>query len=115
MYNGVGLTTVRGTATNGYVQRNLAHSRPKARVDYAAEAEKAMAKPSLGPFRPAHDMLRLARARAGKLPGGVQKKGAMARRACPAGRASLLGVLCSQSHLWPPRPAVLQRGAYGAR
>jgi len=55
MYNGVGLTTVRGTATNGYVQRNLAHARPKARVDYAAEMEKAMAKPSLGPFRPAHD------------------------------------------------------------
>ena len=25
MYNGIGLTTVRGSGTNGYVQRNLAH------------------------------------------------------------------------------------------
>ncbi len=25
MYNGIGLTTTRGSATNGYVQRNLAH------------------------------------------------------------------------------------------
>ena len=48
MYNGVGLTSVRGTATNGYVQRNLAHSRPKTKVDYNKEMEKAMAKPSLG-------------------------------------------------------------------
>jgi hypothetical protein len=48
MYNGVGLTSVRGTATNGYVQRNLAHSKPKTKVDYNKEMEKAMAKPSLG-------------------------------------------------------------------
>ena len=48
MYNGVGLTSVRGTATNGYVQRNLAHSKPKVNIDYAKEAEKAYAKPSLG-------------------------------------------------------------------
>jgi len=32
MYNGVGLTTVRGTATNGYVQRNMAFMRPKEKV-----------------------------------------------------------------------------------
>jgi hypothetical protein len=32
MYNGVGLTTVRGTATNGYVQRNKAFQRPKEKV-----------------------------------------------------------------------------------
>ena len=51
MYNGVGLTSVRGTATNGYVQRNLAHSRPKVNVDYAQEAEKNYAKPSLGLLR----------------------------------------------------------------
>lgn len=25
MYNGIGLTTVRGSGTNGYVQRNTAH------------------------------------------------------------------------------------------
>jgi hypothetical protein len=48
MYNGVGLTSVRGTATNGYVQRNLAHSKPKTKVDYQKELEKALAKPSLG-------------------------------------------------------------------
>jgi hypothetical protein len=48
MYNGVGLTSVRGSATNGYVQKNLAHQRPKTKVDYNKEMEKAMAKPSLG-------------------------------------------------------------------
>jgi hypothetical protein len=32
MYNGVGLTSVRGTATNGYVQRNMAFVRPKEKV-----------------------------------------------------------------------------------
>ena len=25
MYNGIGLTSVRGSGTNGYVQRNMAH------------------------------------------------------------------------------------------
>ena len=25
MYNGIGLSTVRGSGTNGYVQRNTAH------------------------------------------------------------------------------------------
>jgi|LauGreDrversion2_3_1035106.scaffolds.fasta_scaffold434498_1 hypothetical protein len=49
MYNGVGLTSVRGSATNGYVQRNLAHQKPKTKIDYNKEMEKAMAKPSLGP------------------------------------------------------------------
>ena len=48
MYNGVGLTSVRGSATNGYVQRNLAHQKPKTKIDYNKEMEKAMAKPSLG-------------------------------------------------------------------
>lgn len=28
MYNGIGLRTVRGTATNGYVQKNLSYVRP---------------------------------------------------------------------------------------
>ena len=27
MYNGIGVTTARGTGTNGYVQRNLSHVR----------------------------------------------------------------------------------------
>ena len=29
MYNGIGLRTVRGSGTNGYVQRNLSHVRPE--------------------------------------------------------------------------------------
>ena len=29
MYNGIGLTTARGSGTNGYVQRNLAFVRDK--------------------------------------------------------------------------------------
>ncbi len=28
MYNGIGLTTPRGSGTNGYVQRNLSYVRP---------------------------------------------------------------------------------------
>lgn len=28
MYNGIGLRTVRGTATNGFVQRNLSYVKP---------------------------------------------------------------------------------------
>lgn len=40
MYNGIGLSTVRGSGTNGYVQRNLAHvSHLKERVNYASEAD----------------------------------------------------------------------------
>ena len=35
MYNGIGLLTPRGSGTNGYVQKNLSHVRPKTqRVDY---------------------------------------------------------------------------------
>jgi serine/arginine repetitive matrix protein 2 len=37
MYNGVGLTTARGSGTSGYVQKNLSHilpgSKPK-QMDY---------------------------------------------------------------------------------
>ncbi|KAJ1591466.1 hypothetical protein NDA15_007106 [Ustilago hordei] len=29
MYNGIGLKTVRGTGTNGYIQRNLSNFRPR--------------------------------------------------------------------------------------
>lgn len=36
MYNGIGLTTARGSGTNGYVQRNLSHVRAKPqRQEYA--------------------------------------------------------------------------------
>ena len=40
MYNGIGLTTPRGSGTNGYVQRNIAsirHRREK--VDYKTDAD----------------------------------------------------------------------------
>lgn len=40
MYNGIGLTTARGSGTNGYVQRNMAFVRNrKEKVDYKTEAD----------------------------------------------------------------------------
>lgn len=40
MYNGIGLTTARGSGTNGFVQRNLSFVRKhKDRVDYKTEEE----------------------------------------------------------------------------
>ena len=40
MYNGIGLSTVRGSGTNGYVQRNLSQVRgTRDRVDYKTEEE----------------------------------------------------------------------------
>jgi serine/arginine repetitive matrix protein 2 len=35
MYNGIGLTTPRGSGTNGYVQRNMAYMRDRPRQKYA--------------------------------------------------------------------------------
>jgi len=44
MYNGIGLTTVRGSGTNGYVQRNLGFVRKtKEKVDYKTEEQIAKA------------------------------------------------------------------------
>ena len=42
MYNGIGLSTVRGSGTSGYVQRNLSHvpaTKEKRKIDYKTEAE----------------------------------------------------------------------------
>ena len=40
MYNGIGLSTVRGSGTNGYVTRNLSYVRPsKNKVDYKTEED----------------------------------------------------------------------------
>lgn len=43
MYNGVGVQTARGTGTNGYVQRNLAHidcaRQPKPYTQYNSEED----------------------------------------------------------------------------
>ena len=40
MYNGIGLSTVRGSGTSGYVQRNLSHvpaTKEKRKIDYKTE------------------------------------------------------------------------------
>lgn len=39
MYNGIGLSTARGSGTNGYVQRNWAIVRPKEKTKYKTEEE----------------------------------------------------------------------------
>ncbi|CAF5160481.1 unnamed protein product, partial [Rotaria magnacalcarata] len=40
MYNGIGITTPRGTGTNGYVQRNLSFVPTKRdRVEYVKDAD----------------------------------------------------------------------------
>ena len=42
MYNNIGLRTVRGSGTNGYVQRNLSHiNMKKERVEYRTEGDMA--------------------------------------------------------------------------
>jgi len=40
MYNGIGLTTPRGSGTNGYVQRNLGALPKRIKVDYQKDNEK---------------------------------------------------------------------------
>ena len=52
MYNGVGLRTVRGTATNGYVQKSMAYIPKRTPLEYNKELEKALAKPSLADRKP---------------------------------------------------------------
>jgi serine/arginine repetitive matrix protein 2 len=42
MYNGIGLSTVRGSGTSGYVQKNLSHvpaTREKRKINYKTEAD----------------------------------------------------------------------------
>ena len=40
MYNGIGLTTQRGSGTNGYVQRNLSFVREASKkINYKTEEE----------------------------------------------------------------------------
>ena len=42
MYNGIGLSTVRGSGTSGYVQRNLSHvpaTKERKKIDYKTEAD----------------------------------------------------------------------------
>ena len=89
MYNGVGLTSVRGSATNGYVQRNLAHQKPKTKIDYNKEMEKAMAKPSLGRLA-----LGRARARARRAGERPPRRG-IPRHACARVRTGAGGACAS--------------------
>ena len=50
MYNGIGLKTARGSGTNGYIQRNLAHiSRPRQEFIVGLKTQKSkrrVAKPN---------------------------------------------------------------------
>ena len=43
MYNGIGLSTARGSGTNGYVQRNLSHLKPtkKSFFDYTVNTTES--------------------------------------------------------------------------
>lgn len=42
MYNGIGLTTPRGSGTNGYIQKNLSALPPKReKINYQTEADIA--------------------------------------------------------------------------
>lgn len=49
MYNGIGLPTPRGSGTNGYVQRNLAHVKKsrQMKVDIVAQPDTNLDKPNL--------------------------------------------------------------------
>jgi hypothetical protein len=98
MYNGVGLTSVRGSATNGYVQRNLAHQKPKTKIDYNKEMEKAMAKPSLGPSSVPRPCTRTRAAR-----------GRESARPLTAGHRSLLVTVCAPALAGPVRLVVVSR------
>eukprot|EP00826_Nyctotherus_ovalis_P034252 TRINITY_DN2828_c0_g1_i1.p1 TRINITY_DN2828_c0_g1~~TRINITY_DN2828_c0_g1_i1.p1 ORF type:complete len:238 (-),score=73.27 TRINITY_DN2828_c0_g1_i1:148-861(-) len=50
MYNGIGLTTPRGSGTSGYTQKNLAFVKPKAKaVDYEKQFKEMMENPVVQP------------------------------------------------------------------
>ena len=52
MYNGIGLSTVRGSGTSGYVQRNLGHvpaTKEKRKIDYKSEADLSKEEKIRGP------------------------------------------------------------------
>jgi len=52
MYGGIGLRTPRGSATNGYIQRNLGYVKPREKVDYRREERHAP-----GQKKPSKDIL----------------------------------------------------------
>jgi len=51
MYNGIGLSTVRGSGTSGYVQRNLSHvpATEKRKIDYKTESDLSKEEKIRGP------------------------------------------------------------------
>ena len=52
MYNGIGLSTVRGSGTSGYVQRTLSHvpaTKEKRKIDYKTEADLSKEEKIRGP------------------------------------------------------------------
>lgn len=58
MYNGIGLTTPRGTGTNGYVTRNLSHVGSKReRVEYRTEEDIKRVEAMLAPKKTNPDIL----------------------------------------------------------
>eukprot|EP00286_Rhodomonas_abbreviata_P005052 CAMPEP_0181324380 /NCGR_PEP_ID=MMETSP1101-20121128/20327_1 /TAXON_ID=46948 /ORGANISM="Rhodomonas abbreviata, Strain Caron Lab Isolate" /LENGTH=209 /DNA_ID=CAMNT_0023432549 /DNA_START=81 /DNA_END=707 /DNA_ORIENTATION=- len=57
MYNGVGLRTVRGTATNGYVQKNMAFRPQATQIDYAKAGEAASQKSSIANREPNKEIM----------------------------------------------------------
>eukprot|EP00282_Hemiselmis_andersenii_P011623 CAMPEP_0114122808 /NCGR_PEP_ID=MMETSP0043_2-20121206/7890_1 /TAXON_ID=464988 /ORGANISM="Hemiselmis andersenii, Strain CCMP644" /LENGTH=188 /DNA_ID=CAMNT_0001215543 /DNA_START=220 /DNA_END=783 /DNA_ORIENTATION=- len=57
MYNGVGLRTVRGSATSGHVQKNLAHQPQRPKQDYQKDMEKGMSKSSIASRKPNKEIM----------------------------------------------------------
>lgn len=58
MYNGIGLTTPRGSGTNGHVQRNFAFVRPGKKDNVTYKSESDLAKlDALTNRPPNHDIL----------------------------------------------------------
>lgn len=52
MYNGIGLTTPRGSGTNGHVQRNFAFVRPGKKDNVTYKSENDLAKLDAATNRP---------------------------------------------------------------
>lgn len=58
MYNGVGLTTPRGSGSSGYVQKNLAYiRRPKSLREFKKELEEIKANPPKPPNKPNAELI----------------------------------------------------------
>ncbi len=56
MYNGVGLRTPRGSATNGYVQRNLSFAKPRQQQQHNYQYDPKLM-PAKAPRKPTADIM----------------------------------------------------------